>query len=117
MELNLPQQGFGGVGPVDSRSAPDRGGNLSPSSVASSVVGRACSSLSEGSGILAAIMSPAGRPTNDPKHERLTIRVSARDVAALKKMARESRCSVADAARQVLRRGLGLEPAKKESGR
>jgi hypothetical protein len=58
-------------------------------------------------------MSPAGRPTDDPKHQRVTIRINARDRAALEKVAKEQGCSVSDAARRVLRRGLGLKAPKK----
>lgn len=65
---------------------------------------------------MSAIMSLAGRPTSDPKHERVTIRVSAKDLAALRRAAKKQGCSVGDVARQLIRAGLGIKN-KKETTR
>lgn len=58
----------------------------------------------------------AGRPTSDPKDERITVRLAARDVEALKLWAeRRSVQQLAEAARLVLREALGVrsEPRRK----
>jgi hypothetical protein len=53
-------------------------------------------------------MVKTGRPTQDPKGERITIRVALRDVQALRMIAGRDRVSLAEAARRVLRDALGI---------
>lgn len=57
-----------------------------------------------------------GRPTNDPKGERLTIRLAPRDVAALAVVARKRGVGMAEAARCVLRDALGVPAQPKAKG-
>jgi hypothetical protein len=53
-------------------------------------------------------MAKMGRPTDDPKGKRLTIRVASRDLAALQAVAQRDAVGLAEAARRLLRDALGV---------
>jgi hypothetical protein len=55
-------------------------------------------------------MVRTGRPTRDPKGERITIRVALRDREVLQTIAERDRVSLAEAARRVMREALGIPP-------
>lgn len=61
-------------------------------------------------------MARMGRPTNDPKTGRVTIRLAPRDLAALEAVAKERGVSLSEAARLVLREALGI-PSTVKKGR
>jgi hypothetical protein len=54
------------------------------------------------------VMAKAGRPTQDPKGERITVRVAPRDLKVLKALAAKGGVPLAEAARRVLRGALGI---------
>ncbi len=56
----------------------------------------------------AAAMAKMGRPTQDPKDERITVRLAPRDVAALQQLAKRGGTTLAEAARRLLREALGV---------
>jgi hypothetical protein len=58
---------------------------------------------------------PAGRPTTDPKHERISVRINAEDLEILERIARERGCSTGEAVRILIRaqRTARREPSKK----
>jgi hypothetical protein len=49
-----------------------------------------------------------GRPTDDPKGERVTVRLAERDIEALRSVAQREGLSVSEAARMVLRKALRI---------
>lgn len=53
-------------------------------------------------------MARTGRPTEDPKGERITVRVAPRDLKVLRTLASKDGVSLAEAARRVLRGALGI---------
>ena len=59
-------------------------------------------------------MSKPGRPTNDPKDRRLTMRLAPRDIEELERLSEASGRSLADVARQAMRSALRIPelPAK-----
>jgi hypothetical protein len=60
-------------------------------------------------------MAKRGRPTNDPKGERLTVRLTAADLKNLREVARQRGVTVAEAARKLLRNSL--TPTARKKGR
>jgi hypothetical protein len=46
---------------------------------------------------------PAGRPTTDPKHLRITVRINDEDLVILDRMARERGCTVGEVVRDLIR--------------
>ncbi len=62
-------------------------------------------------------MAKIGRPTSDPKTDRVTIRLAPRDIDALAAIARERGIKLSEAARGVLREALGIPalPRRKQS--
>ncbi len=62
-------------------------------------------------------MAKTGRPTDDPKGERVTLRLARRDVDALAGEAKKRGVGIAEAARLVLREALGVPPAPSKSAR
>ncbi len=52
----------------------------------------------------------AGRPTQDPKGERITLRLSAQDVRALRTEAKKRDTSIGEVARSILRAALRVAP-------
>ena len=60
-------------------------------------------------------MVRTGRPTQDPKEERITVRLAPRDRQALQALADKEQISIAEAARRVMRGALGISelPLKK----
>lgn len=61
-------------------------------------------------------MAKMGRPTDDPKTLRVTVRLTPRDLEALGKVARQRRVSLAEALRLVMRGALGV-PALPKKGK
>lgn len=61
-------------------------------------------------------MARTGRPTNDPKTGRVTIRLAPRDLEALEAVAQERGLGLSEAARIVLREALGI-PLLPKKGR
>lgn len=55
---------------------------------------------------MSAIMAKPGRPTDDPKQERLTVRLSKDDLRALRGVAKASGVTLGEAARRLLRAAL-----------
>jgi len=55
-------------------------------------------------------MARPGRPTQDPKDERVTVRLAPRDRQALEAIAERDGVTLAEAARRVLRGALGIPP-------
>ena len=64
-------------------------------------------------------MAKMGRPTQDPKDERLTVRLAPHDMAALEQFAQRHATTLAEAARRLLREALGIlaRPKKKSKKR
>jgi len=59
-------------------------------------------------------MAKMGRPTDDPKTLRVTVRLTDRDLEALGKVAQERRASLAGALRLVMREALGVPALPKK---
>ena len=61
-------------------------------------------------------MGKPGRPTTDPKFERITVRVSEEDLRMLEELARDRGCTIGEAVRILLRAGRTAKktPSKKE---
>ncbi len=55
-------------------------------------------------------MPRTGRPTNDPKNHKLTVRLAPRDLEALQAVAEGRAGGLAEAARSVLREALCVPP-------
>ena len=55
-------------------------------------------------------MVRTGRPTQDPKGERITVRLAPRDRQALQAIAEREHVTLAEAARRVMRGALGIPP-------
>jgi hypothetical protein len=61
-------------------------------------------------------MGKPGRPTTDPKYERITARVSEEDLRILEELARDRGCTIGEALRILIRAGRTAKrkPSKKE---
>ena len=55
-------------------------------------------------------MAKMGRPTDDPKRNRLVIRLAVRDMEALERHAADHGTGLSEAARSILRGALGVPP-------
>lgn len=62
-------------------------------------------------------MTKIGRPTVDPKTDRVSIRLAPRDVEALTIIAREQGIGLSGAARNLLREALGVPALPKKPRR
>jgi len=63
--------------------------------------------------MLLVAMTRTGRPTQDPKNLRISLRLADRDGEALDAIARKYGVSISEAARRVLRTALGVSALPK----